>query len=410
MMTDETDIEHRVAESGRGGTDDLPENEAEQARQQYERGWHDVTNSVDDWGWLDDGADPDAIPQRPALLEHEGDTILPRGKVVMLAGAGGVGKSTALTQLALAVATGGEWLDTFDVPEPGNVFLALGEDDELSARRGIVEAADALGLDDDQISKIKRHLVVAPLKGKQKTLTEEPASRLDVQRLKQFGDGSGDAWIGPDGETHHLDALRSGYTDHADTFERRLADRDQWSLIIVDPIRRFAGNDVERDAAAATRMVRLLSRWAAREYRDDDRAIHGPTVLLSHHTGKKTEDVGGSELYQKVRQQGLARGSSAITDGVRWQGNMVYGEVEDPHHRGTDDPPPRDFVLFAVAKTNDDRRRETLKLARQTHGTLKPAPAEMTRQDLRAKGEIEADRSGADEDDSSDVNTSEVMG
>lgn len=398
-MTDDTDIHDRAADIGRGGADDLPDDEAEEATREYEQQWRDVTNSVGEWGWFENGADPDAIPERPALLTREGDTVLPRGKTGMLAGAGGAGKSTALIQLAVAVATGGEWLGTYDVPEPGNVFLALGEDDPLSAQRNLTEAADALELDRSDLRAVERNLVVAPLKGKQKTLTEQPATRLEVEKLKTYGAGEGNAKVDPEtGEPWDLSELRSGYTDHADTLENRLQDRDQWSLIILDPIRRFAGDDVETDSAAATRMVRLMDRWAAREYRDDNRNdVTGPTVLFSHHTGKKTTGAGGEELYRKVRQQDLARGSSALTDGARWQANMVYGEVDDPE-TPIGERSIRDLVLFAISKVNDDRTRPVVELERGRYGTLTEARDVLARQELHAKGELEGSNEAKGDD------------
>ena len=51
---------------------------------------------------------------RDARKENR-DGVLPLGKVGLLAAAGGVGKTTANTQLTLAVASGTTWLGAFEV-------------------------------------------------------------------------------------------------------------------------------------------------------------------------------------------------------------------------------------------------------------------------------------------------------
>ena len=50
----------------------------------------------------------------------------------MLVGAGGAGKTHALAQLAISIATGTNWLGKFPIEQPGFVFMGLGEN---AARR-----------------------------------------------------------------------------------------------------------------------------------------------------------------------------------------------------------------------------------------------------------------------------------
>src|SRR5262245_66496357 len=77
-----------------------------------------------------------------------GRGVLPAGKVGGLIAAGGIGKTMVLTQLALAVAGGFRWLDTFDVT-PGRVLLVLGEEDEEEARRRTYHAGKVGGLEEE---------------------------------------------------------------------------------------------------------------------------------------------------------------------------------------------------------------------------------------------------------------------
>jgi hypothetical protein len=69
--------------------------------------------------------------------------VLPLGKVGQLIAEGGGGKTQALCQLAIAVATGGTWLGSLDVaPEgKGRVLLVLGEEDSDEARRRLYRSA-----------------------------------------------------------------------------------------------------------------------------------------------------------------------------------------------------------------------------------------------------------------------------
>lgn len=217
----------------------------------------------------------DYPPKRRWLLTHSGEGALPLGKCGVLASRGGVGKTQALIQLALAVALGDErclWLDTFKVESPGNVLLALGEEDPEEIQRRLYRAACAMGLDRDQRERASKVIVALPLAGIPVALTarDERGNTATTQILESL--------------------------------QRHLRDR-QWSLIILDPLSRFAGDDTEIDNAAATRFVQAVETLV--------KAPGSPTVLVSHHSGKSDDD-GGPKV----------RGSSAIEDGFRWVATM----------------------------------------------------------------------------------------
>jgi RecA-family ATPase len=98
-----------------------------------------------------------------------------------------------------------------------------------------------------------------------------------------------------------------------------------WQLIILDPASRFAGAETEKDNAVATAFIACLEKIS--------QSLKGnPTILLAHHKSKAgTRDSSG---------QADARGSSALTDGSRWQANLI----KDP-----DDPM---ITTFDLTKTN----------------------------------------------------------
>ena len=196
--------------------------------------------------------------------------FLPLGKVGMLAAQGGAGKTHLAVSLALSVATGRRWLDAYDVATPGDVLMLLGEEDAAEVWRRLYYTARAMRLTDAQIKVAQGAVTAVALAG-------VPAMLVD-----QRGD-----------ETRILGKLR-----------RKIKART-WALIIVDPLSRFAHADAERDAFAATRFVQSLESLI---YEDS----HYPTVLCCHHTAKAARDG------QAQASTSNARGSTALTDGVRW--------------------------------------------------------------------------------------------
>lgn len=250
----------------------------------------DVWKPLKEWGpWLSDKP-----PTRTYLLslERDGKTrpVLPLGKVGMFAGAGGAGKSWAMTQLALAVATGHNWLG-FTVDSPGRVLLVLGEEEKDEAQRRLYRAAAAMNLTAAECDDAARRIWVVPMAGRPVALTKE----LDGQDGKDLP-----------------------VTELFREFEKRMAaPGEPWRLIVLDPLSRFAGPDVEVDNAAATRFVQVLERLSQ---------VEGtPTVLVTHHTNKGSRQPNRDKEGNPTDASAAtgARGSSALTDGVRWQANLT---------------------------------------------------------------------------------------
>ena len=105
-----------------------------------------------------------------------------------------------------------------------------------------------------------------------------------------------------------------------------------WSCIILDPISRFIGMDAETDNAAATQFIALLEKMSI--------DLKGnPTIIFGHHMNK-----GG--VSGLSTDQAAARGSSAITDGVRWQVNLEKNKPDDLN------PDASKEVIFRHVKSN----------------------------------------------------------
>lgn len=255
----------------------------------------DVWRTLGEWGALN--SEP---PPRRWLLDRPDEEtngarrigVLPLGKVGMLVSAGGVGKTMALVELALAVATGRKWFDHFGVQNPGAVLLALGEEDYEEIWRRVFTAARAMRLTDEQLQRAADNIVAMPLAG------------TSVKLVKTEDGLITDAPM--------MTALR-----------RRLATRE-WRLIVIDPLSRFAGIDTENDNASATAFVSVLESLV--------KVPGTPSLLVAHHTNK-TSRTDGSEA-----DAAHTRGVSALGDGVRWVANLS---------RASDDA-----VIFKVTKSN----------------------------------------------------------
>jgi RecA-family ATPase len=305
--------------------------------------WRTVSEWQSDSGesWFDSPP-----PQREWLLTvpanglYSERRVLPRGVVGMLAAGGSVGKTMALVQLAVAVASGRRWLACdrgshsdfpgFETPEGGGrVLLALGEEDAGEARRRLHAAVMGAGLNAAEKALVASRIVVAPLMGQAVQLIA-PADKYGNE---------------PPRPTAFAEELRARLRDSP----------EPWSLVVVDPLSRWAGPDTETDNAAATKFVQLLETFT--------RAPGNPSVLVAHHNTKASRREG------ELDDTG-ARGASALSDGVRWHAAMrAKPHPEGPHGVGI----PR-MAELRVVKTNYGMPLdETLWLARDEGGWLRAA-------------------------------------
>jgi RecA-family ATPase len=243
---------------------------------------HGLWKSVGEWGLLD----VPPPPQEWILIRPDVETngmgnpigLLPRSEVGFLIAAGGVGKSFALIQLALSVATGRQWLDYFSVPTPGHVLILLGEEKLKQAHRRFHDLATCMRLTDDQVRLVKANVVLMPLGG------------VIAPLVRQDGTDTF--------ETDVMGFLRA-----------RMAEAE-WMLVIIDPLSRFAGADTEKDNAQATRFVQIAESLC--------NVPGSPTVLFAHHTNKssRSDDAPRPSAAD-------ARGASGTTDGGRWCANLT---------------------------------------------------------------------------------------
>lgn len=295
-----------------------------------------VVSCADDWF-------TQAPPRREWLLRdaRAGDAgVLPRGKVGLLIAEGGAGKTMVLVQLAVSVASHEptSWLGCYAVPDQGRVLLILGEEDAEEAQRRLYNARRAMGAPVPEPGSI----VVVPLAGLPCAMIEsdERGNPIDAPFL---------GW------------LRSYLKEHG-----------PFALVIVGPLSRFAGLDAETDNAAATRFVQALESMATET---------GATVLCDHHTNKGARGNGAAVSGAS------SRGSSAITDGVRWVASLAAERVEMP------DGTSAEIVTFSIVKSNYARKGDPVTLRRDEDNGGALIPLTAPDRDRIAEARAEADPS-----------------
>jgi hypothetical protein len=226
-------------------------------------------------------------PRRYILREaNSGRGIYLRGRVGLFAAAGGTGKSSAFGQLAVSLATGLTWFGAggWAPVEPMRVLLLAGEDDEAELERRLYFSAKDVGAtSDEDLDLITRNVVAIPLAGRGCAFTND-SSFSDETLLP---------------ETAFAVAVRQLVREEA-------TQGRPYGMILIDPLSRFAGFDVEKDNAAATRWIQVVETLAARDCGE-------PGVMAAHHTKKRER-----RRPQDDHKVDLIRGASALKDGARW--------------------------------------------------------------------------------------------
>ncbi len=271
------------------------------------------SSAIDD-RWPD--APPAWLDIRPAerkyLLHHPEDDAgaLPLGEVGILSAEGGAGKTTAVVQLAVSIATGGAWFGHYRT-HPDNarrVALLLGEENAIEVHRKLYWTCANLGLSPEEREQVMRNVVPVPLAS-------------CVVPLLQLGlNGNIESTV------------------HSQRIRARLHQGDPWGLVVVDPISRFCGVNVEGDNILATRFVQELETFCA--------APGTPTTLALAHSSKMARRLGEAD----------SRGVTGLTDGARWWGTLVNQSKER--------------VRFDVRKSNYTRPAAELHLLRGERGIL----------------------------------------
>lgn len=281
-------------------------------------------------------------PPRSWLLKHGSDGLLSHGIVAILASAGGVGKTFALVELAALVAAGATqdhkagWFDAFTVSSGGRVLFLAGEETEDELRRRLRATLKRLKLPVHALTAIRERLHIVPTAGMDDLAlleTDPGRSLVRTRRHREI-----------------MDILRGGV--------------EPWSLVVVDPLVRWAAGDIDKDNMAASKVINALEAFVGAGSRP---GFPGPCVLVAHHTSKGSR----SGEQSKGDPAAAVRGASAITDNPRWAARM---DADFDHE---------DRVKFITAKSNYGKK-PTIILRRDGDGPL--------RRDTVAEAESAAER------------------
>lgn len=248
--------------------------------------------------------------------------FLPLGKVGMVAAPGGTGKSMLLLQLAMAVATGRD-LFMWKVTSPGSVLMLAGEDDDIELHNRVFAIAGAMGYGAAEWQLLDAHLYVKSMVAENNLMTSSERG----------------------GETKATD-----YVGRLLLVAQQIGDL---KVIIIDPASRFRGGD-ENTAQDATRFVEQLERLAQET---------GATVIALHHVSKAKS--GASEQTQDA-----ARGSSAFSDGVRWQLNLRTPTKAEATSLQIPEDTRKRHLIVANTKNNYGPMAEDVVLTRTDGGVL----------------------------------------
>lgn len=250
---------------------------------------------------------------------------LPIGAVGNLVAPGATGKTQFLLQLAVSRALGLPTLGgLFPEAPPEKVLFLAAEEQEVVMNLRLHDITDSL-IEDGLFPSRTREEVVEAL---HERLTLMPLSGQDVRLV---GDGS------------YTEAL-AGIAKLGQSCR----------LVIADPLRRFHDGD-ENDSGAMTQLVQGFERIAI-----ETKAA----VLLAHHTSKAATLNGLGDAQQ------AARGSSALTDGVRWQANLSSMSAKTATDLGIPADDARFLVRFDISKSNYGAPQAPVWLRRLPGGVL----------------------------------------
>jgi hypothetical protein len=310
----------------------------------------------------------DLLLSKPAprrwLLQHptykgrecapgRGDGLIPLDKAGVLSSRGGTGKTYVMIQLAVSIATGLPWLGHFHVGSHAvgkRVLLGLAEENYEDYHNRIYPICEALGLDEEQQHKVCRLVQPLRLAGEHVSLLRRSSDGLDLTETE--------AYYALRAQLRNTGVLHDPLCPRArgGLGECVPACVQGWALVVLDPLVRWAGPDVETDNDAATHFIETIESLLDVPGR--------PTLLLNHHSSKKSRADG---------EEDDARGVGGITDGLRWHATLT------PRKGGG--------LIFQQKKTNVSMQwDEKLELVRGRGGIVRVRTAD---EELEAEHQLD---------------------
>jgi RecA-family ATPase len=260
------------------------------------------------------------------------DFVLPgllAGSAGSVVGSGGIGKTTFLMQVGIAISTG--------MPTANEVFPANGE----PSRVVYIAAEESLDILRIRLKSIFNLPMEEP---KQKSLepsTINKQNKLLIEQNLQLVPAAG----------HSVYLIKDGKP--TEFYEDLCQFCKGARLVVIDPLRRLHDGD-ENSSAAMTQVVQVLETLAKRT---------GAAVIVAHHMNK------GSAFAGITDSAAASRGSSALTDAVRWQLNMSGMSEQEAKGFGLAGE-HKAYLRLDFAKTNYAAPQPTIWMKRLDGGAL----------------------------------------
>jgi putative DNA primase/helicase len=258
---------------------------------------------------------------------------VPRGKLTLLAGSPGTGKTTMALSLAATITTGGAWPDGSVCPEPGNVLMWSGEDDPADT---LVPRLIAAGAD---LNKV--HFVMSVSDGNGELQPFDPSRDIPLlgERLADLG-GASLLIVDPivsavSGDAHRVNDVRRNLQSLVD-----LASAYRCAVLGIShfakgtkgrsPAERVIGSQA---FVALARVVLVAGKDEAAERR----------ILARAKSNIAPDDCGVSYTLAQVQAEGLD--ASRVVWGAMIEGTArdILGEIE--HAPDDDERTERDDAI-----------------------------------------------------------------
>lgn len=256
------------------------------------------------------------------------DYVLPglaAGTVGMVAATGSTGKTNFSLSLGISLAAG--------LPIAGGVWDAPG----VTGRVTVLAAEDPTEILKDRLHSLGAWLKLAGADGDE-GIREKISNGFFLASLV--------------GQMPYLIRADGSVDDSAYTAVYEAAKDSR--LLIIDTLRRFYGGE-ENDSGAVTKFLQTLELIAQET---------GCTIIFTHHAGKSAVLNGQASVAQ------AARGSSALTDNIRWQANLAGMTQDEAKEFGRSDDDRKRYVRLDITKANYAAQQATRWMIRREGGVL----------------------------------------
>jgi RecA-family ATPase len=276
------------------------------------------------------------LTHRPPTLDYVLPGLL-ASSTGLIVGPGGVGKTMLELQIALGIASGESICGGLFESAPSGVAL-----EPEAAKVVLVVAEESLGVIWQRLHAIVSTLVSDARMGcnhcNPDAMLELWHANLHIHAL---------AGMGP------VPLMGKGFerTAHFHDLQRVC---EGARLVILDPLRQFHQCE-ENDSAAMTCLAQHMQSIATSAV---------SAVLGAHHTNRASGALGFGDTA------GASRGSSALTDAVRWQLNLSAPTKDGAKYHGIAEQERKNHLLVDLPKANYVAPQKTRVLQRLDHGVL----------------------------------------